>query len=341
MPESPSCGAGHRERGILMTHAIRIHQTGGPDVLTWEEVEVGAPGPGELLIRHTAIGLNFLDTYFRSGLYPVDPLPFIPGNEGAGVVEAIGEGVEGFAVGDRIAYAGPIGAYAEKRTIAADRVVKTPDSVDDRTAAAIMLKGMTAQYLLRRTYNVRPGHTILFHAAAGGVGLIACQWAAYLGATVIGTVGSAEKAELAKANGCHHVINYREEDFVAAVDKLTDGQGVDVVYDSVGKDTYPGSLDCLRPLGTWVLFGQSSGPVPEINLGILAQKGSLFATRPTLFTYIARRADLEATAADLFQVIGDGHVKIQINQTFPLKEARAAHEALEGRKTTGATVLTV
>lgn len=324
-----------------MTHAIRVHETGGPEVLKWEAVDVPAPGEGELRIRHTAVGLNFIDTYFRTGLYPADAFPFTPGNEGAGVVEDVGSGVTGFAVGDRVAYAGPIGAYSEARTIAADRVVKIPAGVSDETAAAIMLKGMTAQYLLRRTFNVRPGHTILFHAAAGGVGLIACQWAAHLGATVIGTAGSPEKVALAKAHGCHHAIDYNAEDFVAAVDEITNGQGVDVVYDSVGKDTFPGSLDCLKPLGMWVSFGQSSGALPEINLGILAQKGSLFATRPTLFTYIAKRADLEATAQDLFDVVGGGHVEVRVGQTFPLQEASAAHEALEGRRTTGASVLKI
>lgn len=324
-----------------MPHAIRIHETGGPEVLSWEEMEMPVPAADEALIRHTAVGLNFIDTYFRSGLYPVEALPFIPGNEAAGVVEAIGEDVQDVAVGDRVAYVGPVGAYSEVRTLAANRLVRLPEGISDEIAAAIMLKGMTAQYLLRRTFSIGPGHTILFHAAAGGVGLIACQWAAHLGATVIGTVGSDEKAELARAHGCHHVINYRTDNFVEAVNAFTNENGVDVVYDSVGRDTFPGSLDCLKPLGTWVSFGQSSGALPDINLGILAQKGSLFATRPSLFTYIDSRSDLDATANDLFNVVQDGTVKIKIGQTFALKKAQSAHEALEGRQTTGASVLTV
>lgn len=324
-----------------MVQAIRIHEYGGPEVLRYEEVEVGAPGPGEVRLRHSAIGLNYIDVYVRTGLYPQPSLPFVPGMEGAGTVVAVGDGVEDLAEGDRVAYAGPIGAYAEERLIAADRLVKLPDEIGDETAAAMMLQGMTARYLLRKTYNVGPETTLLFHAAAGGVGLIACQWARALGATVIGTVGSAEKAELARAHGAAHTINYREEDFVARVKEITGGEGVDVVYDSVGKDTFPGSLDCLKPLGLWVSFGQSSGTIAPFDIGILAQKGSLFATRPTLFTYIAKRADLLETARDLFEVVGAGKVRINVNQRYPLHEAAQAHRDLEARRTTGSTILTV
>ncbi len=323
-----------------MVMAVRVHETGGPDVLTWEELEIGEPGAGEVRIRHTAIGLNFIDTYFRSGLYPApNGLPFIPGNEGAGVVLAVGEGVSHVKPGNRVAYVGPLGSYAQERLVPGDRLVVIPDGVDDKTAAGMMLKGMTAQYLLRRTFNVTSETTLLFHAAAGGVGLIAGQWAAHLGATVIGTVGSAEKAELAKAHGYTHVINYREENFVERVKEITGGKGCDVVYDSVGKDTYPGSLDCLKPLGLWASFGQSSGPITDFNMGLLAQKGSLFATRPTLFTYIASRSDLEMTANDLFDVVKSGVVKIEVNQEYRLADAAQAHKDLEGRKTTGTTVL--
>ncbi|WP_439527387.1 quinone oxidoreductase family protein [Pannonibacter sp.] len=323
-----------------MPMAIRIHRTGGPEVLTYEEVSVAAPMAGEALIRHTAIGLNFIDTYFRSGLYPApNGLPFIPGNEGAGVVVAVGEGVSHVAPGDRVAYVGPLGAYAQERLVPADRLVKLPNAIDDRTAAGMMLKGMTARYLLRRTFRVGPETTLLFHAAAGGVGLIAGQWAAHLGATVIGTVGSDDKADLARAHGYTHVINYNRENFSARVKEITDGKGCDVVYDSVGRDTYPGSLDCLKPLGLWVSFGQSSGPIADFNLGLLAQKGSLFATRPTLFSYIAARSDLEATAQDLFDVVAGGVVSIGINQEYALADAATAHADLEGRRTTGTTVL--
>jgi NADPH2:quinone reductase len=323
-----------------MVQAIRVHETGGPEVMRFETVDVPAPGPGEARIRHTAVGLNFIDTYFRSGLYPAPAgLPFIPGNEGAGVVVAVGEGVTHLAPGDRVAYAGPLGAYAEERVMAADRLVSIPEGVDDKTAAAMMLKGMTARYLLRRTCRVSASTTLLFHAAAGGVGLIAGQWAAKLGATVIGTVGSEEKAELARRNGYTHVINYRTENFVERVREITDGKLCDVVYDSVGKDTYPGSLDCLKPLGTWVSFGQSSGPITDFSLPILSAKGSLFATRPTLFTYIASRADLEETANDLFDMVSSGAVKIAVNQEYALADAVRAHQDLEGRKTTGGTVL--
>ncbi|MEM8701251.1 MAG: quinone oxidoreductase [Pseudomonadota bacterium] len=323
-----------------MVQAIRVHETGGPEVMRWEHVDVGEPGPGEARIRHTAIGLNFIDTYFRSGLYPAPSgTPFSPGNEGAGIVQSVGEGVTHLNPGDRVAYAGPIGSYAHERIIAADSLVVVPEGIDDKTAAGMMLKGMTAQYLLRQTYQVGPGTTLLFHAAAGGVGLIAGQWAAHLGATVIGTAGSPEKIELAKAHGYQHMINYRSEDFVERVKEITGGNGCDVVYDSVGNDTYPGSLDCLKPRGLWASFGQSSGPITDFNLALLAQKGSLFATRPTLFTYIATRAALEKTAAELFDVVQKGIVKIEVNQEYRLADAVQAHQDLEGRKTTGTTVL--
>jgi len=324
-----------------MSSAIRIHQVGGPEVLKWEEVSIGDPGAGEVRLRHEAVGLNFIDVYFRTGLYGTS-VPFTPGLEASGVVEALGEGVSELGVGDRVAYAAPPpGAYSEQRLMPADRVVKLPDGVSGEIAAAMMLKGMTAQYLLRRTYRVKAGDTILFHAAAGGVGLIACQWAKSLGATVIGTVGSDEKAELAAAHGCDHPIVYTRENFVERVKAITDGEGVPVVYDSVGKDTFMDSLDCLSPLGSMVIFGQSSGPVPPLEVGVLAAKGSLFVTRPTLMTYTAKRADLVATADELFQVVQSGAVKLEINQRFPLREAAEAHRALEARKTTGSTILTV
>jgi NADPH:quinone reductase len=322
-----------------MTHAIRVHDYGGPDVLKWEEVKVGEPGPGEVRIKQTVVGLNFIDIYQRTGLYPQPSFPFIPGIEGAGMVTAVGEGVRDLKVGRQVAYAGPAGAYAQERLIPADRVVKIPNGVSDETAAAIMLKGMTAQYLLRRTYKVSRETTLLFHAAAGGVGLIACQWAASLGATVIGTVGSAGKALIARAHGCDHVINIREEDLVAKVKDYTKGKGVDVVYDSIGKDTFPASLDCLKPLGMWVSFGQSSGPVPEFKITLLSQKGSLFATRPSVVDYTRSRKDLIATANDLFEVVADGKVKVAVNQTYRLAEAARAHRDLESRLTTGSTVL--
>ena len=322
-----------------MTNAIRIHEHGGPDVMKWEAIEVGNPGEKEMRVRHTAVGLNYIDTYHRTGLYKI-PLPSVIGREGAGVVEAIGAAVTEFKVGDRVAYASaPIGSYAEARLIAADRVVKIPDSVTDQQAASIMLKGMTAQYLIRRTHAVKPGDTILFHAAAGGVGLILCQWAKHLGATVIGTVGSEEKATLAKANGCDHVINYRNEDFVARVAEITAEKKCAVVYDGVGKDTFLKSLDCVRPRGLVALFGNASGKVDPLDLGVLAAKGSLFVTRPTLDTHVATREDLVATANDLFDVVGRGIVKIEINQTYALKDAAQAHRDLEARKTTGSTVL--
>jgi len=325
-----------------MPHAIRIHATGGPEVLCWEEVGVGetaALAPGEARVRHAAVGLNFIDIYHRSGLYPL-PLPSGIGLEGAGSVEAVGSAVTDLKPGDRVAYAGgPPGAYAEVRNIPADRLVKLPDAIDFKTAAAMMLQGMTAQYLLRRTYRVQPGDTILIQAAAGGVGLIVCQWAKALGATVIGTVGSDEKAALAKAHGCDHPIIYTREDFVARVREITHGEGVPVVYDSIGKDTFTGSLDCLRPLGMMVTFGNASGPVPPVDTLELSKRGSLFLTRPTLFTYIAKRADLLASAQELFDVVASGTVKIEVNQTYALKDAAQAHSDLAARKTTGSTVL--
>ena len=323
-----------------MSHAVRVHETGDASVMKWEEVNVADPAAGEVCLRHTAIGLNFIDIYFRAGTYPSPQLPFIPGLEAAGVIESIGENISGFEVGDRVAYASPpLGSYAESRLMPAGRLVKLPDSIDDRVAAAMMLKGMTAHYLLRRTFKVVPGTTLLLHAAAGGVGLIACQWAKYLGATVIGTVGSDEKAELACSHGCDHAILYRKEDFVARVREITDGEGVDVVYDSVGKDTFLQSLDCLKPMGMLALFGQSSGAVEPFDLGLLSAKGSLFVTRPTLMNYVDKRRDLENTAEELFKVIREGVVNADIRQERPLREAAAAHSDLESRRTTGATLL--
>lgn len=322
-----------------MTHAIRIHAHGGPEVMKWEAIEVGAPGEQEVRIRHTAVGVNFIDTYHRTGLYKI-PLPSVIGREGAGVVEAVGSAVTGLNVGDRVAYgAAPIGSYCEERLIPADRVVKLPASVTDPQAASIMLKGMTAQYLLRRTYAVKAGDTILCHAAAGGVGLILCQWAKHLGAIVIGTVGSEEKGKLAKAHGCDHIIYYSREDFVARVAEITGGKKCAVVYDGVGKDTFLKSLDCLRPRGTMATFGNASGKVEPFDLGLLAAKGSLYVTRPTLDTHVATREDLVATANELFDVVGRGIVKVEINQTYALKDAAQAHRDLEARKTTGSTVL--
>jgi NADPH:quinone reductase len=322
-----------------MVGMVRVHEIGGPEALRFEQVEFGEPGRGQVRLRQTAVGLNFIDVYFRTGLYPAPSLPFTPGQEGAGVVEAVGDGVTEVAVGERVAYAPVLGAYAEARLIQADRLVPLPDSISDRQAAAMMLKGMTAEYLLRRTYPVKAGQTILFHAAAGGVGLIACQWARHLGARVIGTVGSEAKAELARAHGCDFPIRYDREDVVARVRELTDGKGVPVVYDSVGKDTFEKSLDCLVPRGMLVTFGQSSGNIPPLNLGVLSQKGSLYVTRPTLVTYNAAREDLLASAKALFDVVQSGAVKIEINQTFALRDAAEAHRALEGRKTTGSTLL--
>lgn len=323
-----------------MPHAISIHNTGGPEVLQWEAIEVGAPGPGQVRLKQTAVGLNFIDVYHRTGLYPL-PLPFVPGMEAAGIVDAVGAGVAGLKPGDRVAYASLIGAYAESRLVAADRVVKLPDAIADQTAAAMMLQGMTARYLIRDIYKVGPGDTILIHAAAGGVGLIVCQWAAALGVTVIGTVSSEAKAALAKANGCHHPIIYTREDFQARVMEITGGKKLPVVYDSVGKDTFMKSLDCLQPRGIMVLFGASSGAVPPFDLSALAAKGSLLITRPTLGTFVATRELLEENAADLFDVVASGKVNIHVNQTYPLKDAATAHRDLEARKTTGSTILTV
>jgi len=330
----------HAGEIVTMSKAIRIHQVGGPDVLQWEETDVGAPGPGQARLKQTAVGLNYIDVYHRTGLYPV-ALPFTPGMEAAGIVDAVGAGVTHLKVGDRVAYASVMGAYAEERLIAADRLIKLPDTISDVTAAAMMLQGMTARYLIRDIYKVGPGDTILVHAAAGGVGLIVCQWAAALGATVIGTVSTDEKAALAKANGCHYPIVYAREDFQSRVLEITGGQKLAVVYDSVGKDTFMKSLDCLRPRGLMVLFGASSGAVPPVDLSVLAQKGSLLITRPILATFIADRPQLEANANDLIQVVTSGKVKVHVNQTYPLKDAAIAHRDLEARKTTGATVLTV
>lgn len=321
-----------------MVHAIRIHQHGGPEVMKWEEVDVGEPGQGQVRLKHRAIGLNYIDTYHRSGLYKIS-LPTVIGMEGAGEVTAVGPGVTDLKVGDRVAYASPMGGYAEERLIPADRVVKIPDDIDDNTAAAMMLQGMTVRYLLKETYKVGPETTMLLHAAAGGVGLIACQWAKHLGATIIGTAGSPEKMKLAQDHGCTHTINYRTEDFVARTKEITNGRGVDVVYDSVGKDTYPANLDCLKPRGLWVNFGNSSGSVPNFDILILSLKGSLYATRPTLGTYTASREDLVASANDLFDVVRRGIVKINVNQTYALKDAAQAHRDLEARKTTGSTIL--
>jgi NADPH2:quinone reductase len=322
-----------------MPHAIRIHQFGGPEVLQWEEVAVPPPGPGEATVRQAACGLNYIDTYHRTGLYPLT-LPAGIGMEGAGTVEAVGSGVTHVKPGDRVAYAGgPVGAYAEVRNYPAERLLTLPDAIGFETAAAMMLQGLTAAYLLRRTYRVQAGDPVLIHAAAGGVGLIACQWAKALGATVIGTVGSDAKAALAKAHGCDHVINYSTENFTARTRELTGGQGVAVVYDGVGKDTFMGSLDALRPLGMMVTFGNASGPVPPFDPLLLSAKGSLFLTRPTIAHYTAKRADLEALGAELFDVVLSGKVRIEVRQTYALKDAAQAHRDLEARKTTGSTVL--
>lgn len=323
-----------------MAQAIVIRELGGPEVLKMEGVTLAPPGPGEVQIRQVAVGLNFIDVYFRTGLYKsAKGLPFVPGKEGAGIVTAVGAGVSVFSVGDRVAYASADGAYASERNVDAAQLVKVPEGISLETAAAMMLKGMTAQYLLHQTFKVGPETTLLFHAAAGGVGLIAGQWAKALGATVIGTAGSQEKIELALAHGYDHVINYNTESFVDRVRELTGGRGCDVVYDSVGRDTFPASLDCIRPRGMWVSFGNSSGPVDAFNIGILAQKGSLFATRPTLFGYIATRPALEACANSLFDVVQSNKVRININQTYPLAEAGRAHTDLETRKTSGTTLL--
>jgi NADPH:quinone reductase len=324
-----------------MAYAIRFEKPGGPDVLSWQQVEVGKPGQGQVRLRHTAVGLNYIDTYHRSGLYSL-PMPSGLGSEGAGIVEEVGPGVSGLKSGDRVAYAGgPIGAYTEERVMPAERLVPVPDGISDEQAAAMMLKGMTAWYLVRRTYPIKRGDTILIHAAAGGVGLIVCQWAKHLGATVIGTVGDQEKAALAKRNGCDYPILYKNEDFTAKVSELTQGKKLPVVYDSVGKDTFYKSLDCLAPLGLMVSFGQSSGAIGPVDIGILSAKGSLFLTRPTLNTYTASREDLLTASRELFDVVKSGVVKLAINQTYPLREAARAHRDLEARKTTGSTVLTV
>jgi NADPH2:quinone reductase len=321
-----------------MPSAIRVHEAGGPEKLVWEQVEVGAPGPGEVRLKHTAIGVNFIDIYQRSGLYKL-PTPFILGSEGAGVIEAVGDGVSDLKVGDRVAYAGAIGGYSEARLIPAGRVVKLPAGVSDEQGAAMMLQGMTVQYLIRRTHAVKPGETILIHAAAGGVGLILCQWAKHLGATVIGTVSTKEKALQAKAAGCDHPLVTTDTDWVAAVKAINNGKGLPVVYDSVGRDTFMKSLDCLAPLGLMVSFGQASGAVPPIDIGILSTKGSLFLTRPTLGSYISTTEDLRATANDLFDVVTKGVVKINVNHRWALKDAADAHRALEARQTTGSIIL--
>lgn len=321
-----------------MTKAIRVHTPGGPEVMLWEDVPTPEPGPGEALVRHAAVGLNYIDVYFRTGLYKAPSLPMTIGMEGAGTVLAVGSGVTDVAVGDRVAYAGALGAYATERVLGADKLVKIPEGIDFTTAAAMMLQGMTAQYLLRRTYKVKAGDPIVVHAAAGGVGLILCQWAKHIGATVIGVVSTAEKAELAKAHGAAHVV-IGHGNLVAEVKRITGGAMVPVVYDSVGKDTFNTSLDCLAPLGLMCCYGNASGPVPPFDLGILGAKGSLFLTRPSLATYTAKRSDLVPTANELFDVVKSGAVKINVNQTFALKDAASAHIALESRKTTGSTVL--
>ncbi len=322
-----------------MTKAIRIHAHGGPEVMQWEDVPVPEPGPGEALVRHEAIGLNYIDVYFRTGLYKAPTMPMTLGLEGAGTVVAVGPNVTEVAPGDRVAYAGgPIGAYATERVLPAERLVKLPPAIDTRTAAAMMLQGMTAEYLIRRTHAVAAGETIVVHAAAGGVGLILCQWGKHLGARVIGVVSTAAKAQLARENGAAHaIVGY--DDLPAQVKRITGGAMVPVVYDSIGRDTFTASLDCLAPLGLMVSYGNASGPVPPVDIGVLGAKGSLFLTRPSLSNYTARRADLERTAADLFEVVASGAVKIRVNQSFPLRDAAAAHAALEGRRTTGSTVL--
>ncbi|MGI9422400.1 MAG: quinone oxidoreductase family protein [Hyphomicrobiaceae bacterium] len=322
-----------------MPNAIRIHEHGGPDKMVWEPVEVGAPGAGEIRVKHQAVGLNYIDTYQRSGLYKLPSLPAVLGMEGAGEVTEVGNGVTDFSVGDRIAYANPMGSYSEERVMPADRAVKLPDDIAYQTAAAMMLQGMTVRYLLRQTFMVGPETTLLLHAAAGGVGLIACQWAKHLGATIIGTAGSQDKCALALAHGATHCINYNTENFVERVKEITGGKGVDVVYDSIGQATYPASLDCLKPLGLFVTFGNASGAITNFDIGLLGGKGSLYVTRPTLFTYVAGREELLANANDLIDVVSKGIVKIAVNQTYPLAEAAQSHIDLESRKTTGSTVL--
>jgi NADPH:quinone reductase len=323
-----------------MVAAVRVHKHGGPEVLTFEEIEVGAPGPGQIKLKQHACGVNYIDTYFRMGMYPSPVgLPFVAGNEGAGEVIAVGPNVTEIKVGDRVGYVAPLGGYSQERLLPADRAVKLPDKMSYEQAAAIMLKGMTAQYLLRRTFKVEKGHNILVHAAAGGVGLLLCQWGNALGANVIGTVGSEEKAALAKANGAHHTILYRKENFPEKVKEITGGKLCDVVYDGIGKDTFPASLDCIRPMGMFASFGSASGPIEAFNINLLQAKGSLFATRPTLNTYAAKRADLLAIAQDTFDIVMSGKVKIPVNQKYPLKDAVKSHRDLEGRATTGASIL--
>src|SRR6516164_2637932 len=323
-----------------MVAAVRVHKVGGPEVLTFEEIEVGAPGQGQIRVKQHASGVNFIDTYFRMGMYPSPVgLPFVAGNEAAGEVTAVGPGVTEFKVGDRVAYVVALGCYAAERLVPADRAVKLPSNISYEQAAAMMLKGMTAEYLLRRTFKVEKGMNVLMHAAAGGVGLILCQWANHLGANIIGTVGSRDKAALARANGCHHTILYREEDFVARVKEITGGKMCEVVYDGIGKTTFPASLDCLKPLGMFVSFGSASGQIDAFDIGLLAAKGSLFATRPTLNTYAAKRQDLLAIANDLFDVVGKGAVKVPVNQKYALRDAVKAHRNLEGRATTGSSIL--
>jgi NADPH2:quinone reductase len=323
-----------------MVAAVRVHKIGGPEVLTYEDIDVAAPGQGQIRVKQYACGVNFIDTYFRMGLYPSPVgLPFVVGNEGAGEVMAIGPGISEFKPGDRVAYVAGLGSYAAERLVPTDRAVKLPANIGYEQAAAMMLKGMTAEYLLRRTFKVEKGMNVLMHAAAGGVGLILCQWANHLGANVIGTVGSKDKAALAKANGCHHTILYRDEDFVARVKEITGGKLCEVVYDGIGKTTFPASLDCIRPLGMFVSFGSASGQIEAFNINILQQKGSLFATRPTLNTYAAKREDLLAIANDLFAVVGSGAVKIPVNQKYALRDAAKAHRDLEGRATTGSSIL--
>jgi NADPH:quinone reductase len=322
-----------------MAHAIRVHKVGGPEALQYEEVDVGAPGQGQVKIRQHAIGLNYIDVYLRTGLYPQPSHPFIPGMEGAGEVMAVGAGVTDLKAGDRVAYAGPAGGYATERLIAADRLVKIPDSIDYKTAAAMMLQGMTVRYLIRKTYKVGPETTLLWHAAAGGVGLIACQWVKHIGATMIATAGGADKCKLALSAGATHCIDYKSENFVERVKSITGGKLCDVVYDSIGKDTFPASLDCLKPLGLFVTFGNASGPIEALNPGILSAKGSLYMTRPSLGNYTSTRADLLETANDLIDVVSKGIVKINVNHTYALKDAAQAHRDLEGRKTTGSIIL--
>jgi NADPH2:quinone reductase len=324
-----------------MSHAIQVHKPGGPEAMLWEEVQVGDPGKGQVRLRQSAVGLNYIDVYFRTGMYPAPSSPFTPGMEGVGVVEAVGAGVHNVSIGDRVAYGKNLGGYAEVRLIDADFVIPLPDDISDETAAAMMLQGMTTEYLLERCFPVHKGQTILFHAAAGGVGLMVCQWARALGAHVIGTVGSPEKARLAQAHGCEHTILYRDEDFVAQVKELTGGKGVPVVYDGVGKDTFMKSLDCLQPRGMMVNFGNASGKVDPLDIGVLSAKGSLYVTRPTLMSYTATPEDFRTSANRVISMVQDGHLKIEVHQTFPLRDAAEAHRALEGRATTGSTVLIV